>query len=193
MPKTCQACGVTFPFSLKIGGKLRNLGDRKYCLDCSPFGSRNTRDPRNRQSGTIACVSCGRLYTHEPHKGHSWTRCNSCMANGKKDGTNKRIDRKKKAVEYKGGACQLCGYSRCLRALSFHHRDPAEKDMKIGASFNRSWEACRIELDKCVLVCANCHMEIHAGLVQIPAFSSIAERGPDKTETVERNHEGGLT
>ena len=76
----------------------------------------------------------------------------------------KRHDLKRRCVEYKGGACQLCTYSKCPNALHFHHTDPKLKLDRI--SRFRSWSAdIQAELDKCVLVCANCHGEIHDGLV----------------------------
>ena len=73
------------------------------------------------------------------------------------------------AREYKGGKCQICGYDKCSRALSFHHIDPKTK--KFGIAFKgltRSWEAIREELDKCVLLCANCHMEVHERFTPLP-------------------------
>ena len=72
------------------------------------------------------------------------------------------------AVEYKGGKCQLCGYCKCVEALDFHHKDPKTKKFGIGyKGYTRSWDAVRAELDKCVIVCANCHREIEAGVVTI--------------------------
>jgi hypothetical protein len=67
-------------------------------------------------------------------------------------------------VRYKGGKCQLCGYNKCLRALDFHHADPKEKDFQFGANHNFSWERLRQELDKCILVCRNCHSEVEYDL-----------------------------
>ena len=67
------------------------------------------------------------------------------------------------AVEYKGGKCSRCGYDRCIEALEFHHLDASQKDFGISQDgYTRSWERVRQELDKCVLVCANCHRELHA-------------------------------
>ncbi len=67
------------------------------------------------------------------------------------------------AIEYKGGKCQTCGYSKCIEALEFHHADSSEKDFSISEKgYTRSWKRVREELDKCILVCANCHREIHA-------------------------------
>ena len=67
------------------------------------------------------------------------------------------------AIEYKGGKCQKCGYDFCLEALEFHHRDMGEKDFSISSKgYTRSWDCVKRELNKCVLLCANCHREIHA-------------------------------
>jgi 5-methylcytosine-specific restriction endonuclease McrA len=84
------------------------------------------------------------------------------------------VKRRKKvrdmALEYKGGSCQICGYTKSKRALSFHHIDPKKKDFGISTrGFTRSWEKTRNELDKCILLCMNCHMEIHDGITQLPA------------------------
>lgn len=89
--------------------------------------------------------------------------------------TNIRRRRLKKTmVNYKGGECQFCGYSKYVGAIDFHHVDSTSK--KFGLSMDqmyRSWETVKKELDKCVIVCANCHRELHAGLIKInPDLSS---------------------
>lgn len=66
---------------------------------------------------------------------------------------------KQKAVAYLGGKCSHCGYDRCIRALSFHHRDPATKSFGIAEPHTKKWEVIQAELDKCDLLCLNCHME----------------------------------
>ena len=66
-----------------------------------------------------------------------------------------------KLVEYKGGKCEICGYDKCIDALEFHHLDPNEKDFGI-AGDTRCLEKLKSEADKCILLCANCHREIHA-------------------------------
>ena len=76
--------------------------------------------------------------------------------------TNRRKKVKKLAIEYKGSFCERCGYNKCDGALEFHHLDPNEKDFSISSSGNtRAWELIKKELDKCIMVCANCHREIH--------------------------------
>lgn len=71
---------------------------------------------------------------------------------------------KQRAVEYKGGKCQYCGYMQCIAALEFHHRDPGAKEFQV-TNQTRSWGRVKFELDKCDIVCANCHREIHQGLI----------------------------
>jgi hypothetical protein len=73
---------------------------------------------------------------------------------------------KRQCIEYKGGKCVICGYNKCPDALDFHHVNPDEKDFNISGG-TKSFESLKPELDKCILVCANCHREIHAGITQI--------------------------
>jgi len=73
------------------------------------------------------------------------------------------------ARAYKGDKCVICGYKKCPRALSFHHRDPNQKSFGISTrGLTRSWKKIQEEIDKCVLLCANCHMEVHDGITQLP-------------------------
>lgn len=70
---------------------------------------------------------------------------------------------KEKCIDYKGGKCEKCGYNRCNEALEFHHLNPDEKDFSVGKDgYNHSWEQIKKELDKCIMLCANCHRELHA-------------------------------
>lgn len=73
-------------------------------------------------------------------------------------------DLKNCAINYKGKKCQLCGYDKCVRALHFHHIDSSLKKFNI-SSQNSNWTKIQIELDKCILVCSNCHSEIHSNLI----------------------------
>ena len=89
-------------------------------------------------------------------------RCKKCAVDAV---MRRRRVLKEKSIEYKGGQCQVCGYSKCKRALEFHHLDPKEKDFGIAhKGYTRSWDKVKQELDKCILVCANCHAEIHDNL-----------------------------
>ena len=83
---------------------------------------------------------------------------------------NWRNKTKERIVEAFGGGCGICGYNKSHRALSLHHLNPNEKDFsfsKIRAN-PKSWEKIVLELRKCVMVCSNCHMEIHDGILEVP-------------------------
>ena len=62
-------------------------------------------------------------------------------------------------VAENGGACVICGYNKCPRALHFHHPDPAKKNFHVTS---RRLSSAREEIKQagCILICANCHMEI---------------------------------
>jgi predicted HNH restriction endonuclease len=67
-----------------------------------------------------------------------------------------------KLIEYKGGQCSICGYKKCADALELHHLDASKKDFGISShGLTRAWSKIVIEADKCILVCANCHREVH--------------------------------
>lgn len=66
------------------------------------------------------------------------------------------------AIAYKGGKCEKCGYNKCAAALDFHHRDPTQKELNIGGKAQTwAWARIKAELDKCDLLCSNCHREVH--------------------------------
>lgn len=76
----------------------------------------------------------------------------------------RRKDLKSKAIDYKGGSCLDCGYKRCKAALVFHHRDPSEKSFPPANMYRYKWEVIIQELDKCDLLCQNCHAERHCSI-----------------------------
>ena len=92
-----------------------------------------------------------------------WTKTKTIEEKKKRKSQNVvnwKREKKKLLVEYKGGKCEKCGYDKCMGALEFHHLDPKQKDFhlsKTSLSFNKMKE----EVDKCILVCSNCHKEIH--------------------------------
>ncbi|MDT7542376.1 MAG: hypothetical protein QOE33_2280 [Acidobacteriota bacterium] len=82
------------------------------------------------------------------------------------------------AVKHKGCRCQVCGYEHCIEALEFHHLDPKQKDFGISnKGYTRSWEKVKKEVDKCILLCANCHREVHAGKLQLPQVTVVEKLG----------------
>lgn len=76
---------------------------------------------------------------------------------------NRRRTIKKSLVSYKGGSCEICGYNKCINALQFHHLNPNEKDFDISKDI-KPLDKVKDELDKCILVCSNCHSEIHENI-----------------------------
>ena len=89
------------------------------------------------------------------------SRCNSCQVN------RHRYKRKQQIVEYLGGECIECGYQKSVTALHAHHLEPTKKKFNISGSHARSWEVVKTELDKCVLLCSNCHSELEYGVVPV--------------------------
>jgi hypothetical protein len=72
------------------------------------------------------------------------------------------------ALEHKGGRCEICGYSRCPEALEFHHLEKGGKDFGLSdKGYTRSWDKIQAEINKCVLLCSNCHREIHLGIAKL--------------------------
>lgn len=82
-----------------------------------------------------------------------------------------RKESKARIIEAMGGKCALCGYDKCESALSLHHLDPSKKELSIGGirANPKSWTKIVDELRKCIMVCNNCHAEIHSGLVLVPS------------------------
>lgn len=100
----------------------------------------------------IVC-DCGRQYHPDPKK-DSRIKCKNCLKKVKP------IEVKKRAIAYLGGKCVHCQFDN-MAALDFHHRDPKKKSYKISGHYRFRWKELRKELDKCSLVCANCHRIIH--------------------------------
>lgn len=79
--------------------------------------------------------------------------------------TKRRRVLKLKAIETMGSMCMICGYDKHPGVLEFHHVDAATKSFGISSGgFSRSWASIHAELQKCILVCANCHREVELGL-----------------------------
>lgn len=161
--KTCLKCSSLIPNWISVKGKKHNIQNRKFCLICSPFKKRNRKDLRLVGAKTKICSVCkcelpvSEFYIYRK-TGKVLSRCKRCDSHlsylkGRKF--------KKKCVDYKGGKCEKCGYAKSLAAFDFHHSDPSEKSFEIGRWRGSNFEKIRDELDKCELLCANCHREKH--------------------------------
>jgi ribonuclease HII len=101
------------------------------------------------------CIKCGKLLQGKQTK-YCSVNCKSIVAVAKRRRVVKQM-----ALDYKGGRCIDCGYNKCNGALQFHHPN-GDKEFGIAdKGITRSWAKVKAELDKCVLVCANCHAERH--------------------------------
>lgn len=175
--KICKKCGLSFQLSTKIKSKTVRLYNREFCLICSPYGSHNTIDlagyrPKKEIIDGIehkSCRTCSKIkpltdFYFRSKWGRAYAVCIECNTLRDK---NRRQEFKKWCVEYKGGKCEICGYNKCMRSLDFHHRDPEQKDFEISANWKVGKDKAMKELDKCSLICRNCHGEIHSGLISI--------------------------
>ncbi len=82
--------------------------------------------------------------------------------------SKRRRKLKSMAVELNGGSCQVCGYDKYIGALDFHHLSEKNKGFDLSTrGLTRSWAKIKEEVGKCMLVCANCHREIHGGLIKL--------------------------
>lgn len=72
-------------------------------------------------------------------------------------------NQKLRAMQHKGGKCVQCGYSdlRYPGTFAFHHVVPEEKEHTVSQIFGHKWETVVKELDKCVMLCLNCHAKVH--------------------------------
>ena len=124
---------------------------------------------------TVSCPTCSTPFKalradHNFCSSECYTTRGHMSTTAKKESAVKAVTKRRKklkemAVEYKGGKCEHCGYSKCIAAFDFHHSDPTEKDFAVSQKgHTRSWERVKQELDKCILLCANCHREEHARL-----------------------------
>lgn len=113
----------------------------------------------------VLCSSCGVEITSDngyKRKGRKrkifHRECKKCISDKTK---LKRKKSKEKAIEYKGGSCDYCGYNKNSASLEFHHLNPLEKDEHPSKMIGKDWENLKKEIDKCILLCSNCHREEH--------------------------------
>lgn len=103
----------------------------------------------------MKCTRCKKIYDYRRGIGATTKFCASCMVN------RQRFKKKKRIVEKLGGKCKYCGYSKCLGALHTHHLNPKTKKFQLSGAHARSWKSIELELKKCILLCGNCHFELH--------------------------------
>jgi hypothetical protein len=129
------------------------------------------RPPRPNGSAVVKQCPVHGLEVHHLYKDgkRHRHRCKRCVGEAV---TRRHRKMKQLLVDEFGGGCVVCGYARCLGNLHFHHVEPAEKSFEIQMGLGKALATYRAEARKCVLVCANCHGEIEAGLIHSPPAGS---------------------
>jgi hypothetical protein len=134
--KTCRVCGLTANTDIDLNNFVSNKR--------SPLGKANI------------CKACKRAETKKEYHNDPQKRIaqNKCF----------RQTKKVKGILDKGGKCSKCGIeyngeNACI--FDFHHTDPSQKDFSPSSFRHKSWEQFKTEIDKCDLLCANCHRLEH--------------------------------
>jgi 5-methylcytosine-specific restriction endonuclease McrA len=150
------------------------------------YGLKTNGSPGRRPPGQVKAAKQSGLATAtmrcEQHgetdfclDGRGYYRCKRCRSAAV---ARRRRKVKTILVEEAGGCCCLCGYDRNMRALHFHHVDPAQKRGEINAKgVAVALDKLRVEAQKCVLLCSNCHAEVEDGTISVPA-EALARRPP---------------
>lgn len=140
------------------GNHLRNNSFKNCCIE-----------NKSKKLEMGICLICNNKFT-KIEKGYSRKFCFDCSPKYDKScGRSQNITQirksiKKELVRYKGGKCEKCGYSKSINALQFHHKIPSNKEFAISKNITLSkfnMENYYKEVDKCELLCANCHFEEH--------------------------------
>lgn len=153
----------------------RKYPKRKLSKSCK---SCDTKIPYNRKFCDVClCVSKYRCAKHMVFKKlykSGKRKCIKCNSEYQSENRRNKILKLKKMA---GGQCQICNYSKSTYGLHFHHLDPTEKEFNIGHGNNRSFKRMQNEAAKCILLCANCHAEVHENITVVtgigPAISSL--------------------
>lgn len=145
---------------------------KRYDLKARPH--RHDAPDDGAREATLECRQHG--MTSFVLEGRGYYRCKRCRL--------ERVGRRRRTIKSRlvaeaGGKCVICGYHRCHRALQFHHLDPRTKEFHLGhTGVTRSLARSRAEARKCILLCANCHAEVEAGIMTVP-LNSLSVANPE--------------
>ncbi len=175
MPQ-CKICDSDFKRRIKIDNHPVLLSaSRKTCLECNPIRAIGGAPTRRRKkiNGVVKrqCSKCNEYLddSHFPKK--TGLICKSCRPNNNLYIRLRKIELKLLAVQYLGSKCKSCKNIFPICAYGFHHRDPSEKDFEIAKAGYIWTDKMQRELDKCDLLCHNCHSiehSKHPGSLQLP-------------------------
>jgi hypothetical protein len=169
MPRECRKCNKVIPYNIVVDGKVKNLQNRKFCLECSPFGAGN---------------NCVKEPFVKSRKSDRWEDCSPERKEMYKISLYYRgLRRRRELYDLLGGKCQKCGYNKCDRALSFHHRNRSEKSfcLTLNHLWSKKQELVNDEVVKCDLLCLNCHAELEDSIAR--AKNGIVKKVNEKYGT----------
>ena len=142
--------------------------ERKVCPHCGrnlPYNSFTFTDKTHTKLSSW-CKNCQKEKTKE-------IRASNIEKYRSKDRENKNNAYKKKRTiinSYKECGCVICGEKEPV-CLDFHHINPSDKNFDIGKQFHiKATETIIKEIDKCVVLCANCHRKVHAGIIKLEDY-----------------------
>ena len=161
MINKCVVCGKDFE-AIK--------STKKYCSkDCEKemrrirYAERKANQNQENKKVNMPikkCLICEASFSPKSAAANQRSCCYECMPEGTQ---LRRGDFLAKIKLQRGGKCERCGYNTCIKALEFHHLDPTQKDFTISNDHFKLKEAVK-ESKKCILICANCHRELHDNL-----------------------------
>lgn len=174
MINKCVICGTEFE-------AIRST--KKYCsVECQNVAKRikyyeTKKNKRSKEKQNSCpekeCLICGKIFKPKTAAANQRSCCYDCMPEGTQ---LRRGDFLAKIKISRCGRCEKCGYDKCIKALEFHHLDPSKKDFTISNDHFRLKDAVE-ESKKCILLCANCHRELHDNLWNIEELNkNIEER-----------------
>jgi hypothetical protein len=141
-------------YNLKAYSKYKRniiINGLKVCNTCKlnkPIDQYMLRTDTHKYRGT--CTECHKLQSHQIYKLRQ----------------NRHFKKKQDIIKQKGGKCEICSIQSDIVSLyELHHRDPTVKEFNISKGIGRSYGNDRLqkEINKCHLLCSNCHKEVHGG------------------------------
>jgi len=149
---------------------------KKHRLSTAPAEQRRRRrEARDAESSTVLerCHRHGLTEHYLDSSGHY--RCKRCRTDAV---IRRRRKVKQMLVIESGSRCRICGYDRYSGALEFHHLDPATKSFGLSVrGLTPSIATLRTEVQKCILLCSNCHAEVEGGISSISAVVHVGDPG----------------
>ena len=165
----CKYCGKEFETKQKLGGHIIWCKENPNMNGHSGFEKYNEDRKQSISSKDVSEDEYGHKTIMRECDKHGYTtfvlrkdghyRCRKCAS---ENVSLRRQKVKELLTEYKGGKCEICGYDKCIAALEFHHINSDEKEFGIATSGStKKLELLKKEADKCLLLCCNCHRELH--------------------------------